>query len=74
MAEVEGDFTDGAAYERSTGQWSRAVGNIFLDWLSLPNDLRWLDVGHRTDHFVDFRIRAQSRCAERRSITSGARP
>jgi ubiquinone/menaquinone biosynthesis C-methylase UbiE len=45
MAEAESFFSNGEAYERSTGQWSRAAGGIFLDWLSLPNSLDWLDVG-----------------------------
>ena len=27
------------------GRWSRKVGHIFLDWLSLPAGLRWVDVG-----------------------------
>src|SRR3569623_1380638 len=28
-------FDDGAAYERMMGVWSRLVGEVFLDWLSL---------------------------------------
>ena len=38
-------FIDGKGYERMTGRWSQAVGEIFLDWLSLSPDLRWIDVG-----------------------------
>jgi SAM-dependent methyltransferase len=38
-------FTDGAAYERLMGRWSRPVGEQFLDWLAVPPGLRWLDVG-----------------------------
>ena len=38
-------FTDGEAYERMMGRWSRLAGEIFLDWLALPKGLRWLDVG-----------------------------
>jgi ubiquinone/menaquinone biosynthesis C-methylase UbiE len=37
-------FSDGKAYERSMGRWSRKVGEIFLDWLDLPPGLRWIDV------------------------------
>jgi ubiquinone/menaquinone biosynthesis C-methylase UbiE len=35
----------GDAYERYMGRWSRAVAPRFVDWLSLPADLNWLDVG-----------------------------
>ncbi len=38
-------FTDGAAYERMMGRWSRLAGRPFLDWLNAPRGLRWLDVG-----------------------------
>lgn len=38
-------FDDGAAYETYMGVWSRKVGDRFLDWLSPPSDLSWLDVG-----------------------------
>jgi SAM-dependent methyltransferase len=35
----------GAAYEPYIGRWSRLVARQFLAWLSLPRDVRWLDVG-----------------------------
>jgi SAM-dependent methyltransferase len=38
-------FADGEAYEHYVGRWSRPVGRMFLDWLNLPRDLRWADVG-----------------------------
>ncbi len=38
-------FTDGQAYERLRGRRSRFVGQEFLDWLDIPKNLRWLDVG-----------------------------
>jgi ubiquinone/menaquinone biosynthesis C-methylase UbiE len=38
-------FTDGAAYERYMGVWSRTAGEAFLDWLKPAEGLRWLDVG-----------------------------
>jgi ubiquinone/menaquinone biosynthesis C-methylase UbiE len=38
-------FTDGEAYERLMGRWSRRVGIQFLDWLALPKGLQCLDVG-----------------------------
>ena len=42
----EGDwFADGEAYEHYVGRWSRGVAHLFLDWLSLPPGLGWVDVG-----------------------------
>ena len=54
MAEPKSYFTDGAAYERRMGRWSRTAGEVFLDWLSLPNGLRWLDVGCGTGAFTEL--------------------
>lgn len=31
-------FADGEAYEHYVGRWSRPVGQMFLDWLSLAPD------------------------------------
>lgn len=45
MAETPIVFTDGAAYERFMGVWSRLAGEVFLDWLAPPPGLRWADVG-----------------------------
>ncbi len=47
-------FDDGAAYERQMGRWSRAVGEVFLDWLSPPGGLRWLDVGCGNGAFTEL--------------------
>ena len=46
-------FTDGEAYERVMGRWSRVVGVMFLDWLAMPKGLHWLDVGCGTGAFTD---------------------
>ena len=46
-------FTDGAGYERYMGTWSRLVGETFLDWLSSPPNLRWLDVGCGNGAFTE---------------------
>jgi len=35
----------GEAYETYIGRWSRLVAERFLDWLNLPADLRWADLG-----------------------------
>ena len=47
-------FNDGAAYERQMGRWSRLAGAAFLDWLSLPTGLSWLDVGCGNGAFSDL--------------------
>ena len=42
MADI---WARGDAYERFMGRWSRRVAPQFLDWLDLPEGLRWADVG-----------------------------
>lgn len=56
-------FTDGAAYERLMGRWSRAVGDIFLDWIEAPANLRWLDIGCGTGVFTEQVIRGYAPAA-----------
>jgi SAM-dependent methyltransferase len=46
-------FTDGEAYERLMGRWSRLVGQKFLDWLDTPKNLGWLDVGCGNGAFTE---------------------
>ena len=60
MAEAASFYTDGRAYEQLMGRWSRAAGEAFLDWLSLPKGLNWLDVGCGTGAFTELVI---DRCA-----------
>lgn len=38
-------FTDGAAYERLMGRWSRRVAGPFLDWLDPAQGQEWIDIG-----------------------------
>ena len=60
MGEADKLFTDGKAYERLMGRWSRIVGTAFLDWLDAPKNLRWLDVGCGNGAFTEEII---ARCA-----------
>ena len=52
MTEVAHSFDDSAAYERFMGRWSRAAGEVFIDWLAPPAGARWLDVGCGTGVFT----------------------
>jgi SAM-dependent methyltransferase len=35
----------GSAYEHYIGRWSRPVARAFLDWIAVPANKAWLDVG-----------------------------
>jgi ubiquinone/menaquinone biosynthesis C-methylase UbiE len=60
MAEGRPTFDDAESYERFMGQWSRAVGMQFLEWLAPPKHARWLDVGCGTGAFTELLL---ARCA-----------
>jgi ubiquinone/menaquinone biosynthesis C-methylase UbiE len=60
MTETQSFFTDGEAYERMMGRWSRAAGEVFLDWLKLPPGLHWADIGCGTGAFTQLLL---ERCA-----------
>jgi SAM-dependent methyltransferase len=53
-------FSDGAAYDRYMGAWSRLAGERFLDWLAPGPGLRWLDVGCGNGAFTGMIV---ERCA-----------
>jgi hypothetical protein len=38
-------WESGNPYGFFMGRWSRPVAHKFLDWLSIPEHQRWLDVG-----------------------------
>jgi len=54
MSDSKDFFPDGRAYDRAMGRLSRVAGAEFLDWLSLPYGLRWLDVGCGTGSFTEL--------------------
>lgn len=43
--QVNESWTSGIAYEQFVGRWSRRVAPVFLSWLGIPKERRWLDVG-----------------------------
>jgi SAM-dependent methyltransferase len=45
MTEHEDVWASGAAYEPYVGRWSRQIARVFLDWLAVAPESRWLDVG-----------------------------
>lgn len=51
-------WTGAEAYERFMGRWSRKAGLAFLQWLSIPADRRWLDVGCGTGAFSEMILEA----------------
>jgi ubiquinone/menaquinone biosynthesis C-methylase UbiE len=56
MSQIEIRYDDGGAYEKMMGTWSRAVGEIFLEWLAPSQGLRWIDVGCGTGAFTELII------------------
>jgi ubiquinone/menaquinone biosynthesis C-methylase UbiE len=57
MSQGDQLFTDGAAYERLMGRWSRRVGDVFVQWIGAPANLHWLDIGCGTGVFTEQVIR-----------------
>jgi ubiquinone/menaquinone biosynthesis C-methylase UbiE len=56
MGEIQIRYDDGVAYERMMGTWSRAAGEIFLNWLAPSRGLRWIDVGCGTGAFTELLV------------------
>jgi len=53
MPEEPIKFSDGDAYEVSMGVWSRLVGDEFLDWLDVPGNRQWVDIGCGNGAFTE---------------------
>jgi len=49
-------FDDGAVYERMMGKWSGLIGGAFIDWLSPPPNLRWVDIGCGNGAFTQLLV------------------
>jgi SAM-dependent methyltransferase len=49
-------FTDGKAYERMMGRWSKIAGGQFLDWIDPANGKSWIDVGCGNGAFTEVLI------------------
>jgi len=60
MVEITHCFDDSAAYECFMGRWSRAIGEIFLEWAAPPTGARWLDVGCGTGVFTELILDTRS--------------
>lgn len=43
--QVSDTWERGSPYEQYVGRWSRRVAPVFLSWLGIPADRKWLDVG-----------------------------
>jgi SAM-dependent methyltransferase len=52
-------FDDGEAYEHMMGRWSALVGEPFLEWLALPQGLKWLDDGCGNGAFTELLVARQ---------------
>lgn len=53
MSQAPAMFSDGEAYERLMGRWSRLAGIQFIDWLKPAPGLRWLDAGCGNGAFTE---------------------
>jgi ubiquinone/menaquinone biosynthesis C-methylase UbiE len=54
VTEAKGLFTDGAAYHQLMRRFTRPAGEVFLNWLALPANLDWIDVGCGTGAFTQL--------------------
>jgi len=55
----------GGPYEQYVGRWSRVVAREFLDWLAIPAEASWVDVGCGTGALTESIL---TRCAPKEVI------
>jgi ubiquinone/menaquinone biosynthesis C-methylase UbiE len=53
MTQAPEMFSDGQAYERMMGRWSRITGAEFLQWLNVPAGKSWVDIGCGNGAFTE---------------------
>jgi SAM-dependent methyltransferase len=54
MAMDQVRFYDGSVYEQTMGKWSQLAGDVFLNWLSPPTGVRWIDIGCGNGAFTEL--------------------
>jgi SAM-dependent methyltransferase len=59
-AERKDVWASGNAYEPYVGRWSRLVGRQFVEWLGVPSNKDWLDVGSGTGALCEVILEAAS--------------
>ena len=64
-------FANAAAYDRYMGEWSAAVGTVFLDWIAPGKGKLWLDAGCGTGAFTRL---IERRCSPDRISSVDAEP
>ncbi len=45
MKKTEDTWNSGDPYEYFMGRWSKMMAPVFLEWINLPYNLSWLDIG-----------------------------
>jgi SAM-dependent methyltransferase len=53
MVDVTDRWAAGSTYEDFMGRWSRVLAPIFINWLQVPENSHWLDVGCGTGALTD---------------------
>jgi hypothetical protein len=64
VSDVASPWASGAAYEAYVGRWSAQVAPVFLDWLGVPAERGWVDVGCGTGMLTGPILRALDPKAE----------
>jgi SAM-dependent methyltransferase len=59
LPEQVDSWAKGEEYERFMGRWSRRVARQFLDWLAVPPQSHWLEVGCGTGALTDTICRTE---------------